>query len=76
MTSEKSGDSTGSIHDSENVDTEQAEKLQAKRKMLKKLAVGAGIAATSPVWIKPVVKTVILLKSAMAASVTASVTPR
>ncbi len=54
--------------DTKNSDVRLGEKEIARRKMLKKLALGAGLAATSPVWVKPVVKTVILPKSAMAAS--------
>ncbi|MCP4090684.1 MAG: hypothetical protein GY746_12995 [Gammaproteobacteria bacterium] len=54
--------------DTEASDEQLGEKEIAKRKMLKKLALGTGLAATSPAWVKPVVKTVILPKSAMAAS--------
>ncbi len=60
--------------DTENSDVRLDEKEIARRKMLKKLALGTGVVATSPVWVKPVVKSVLLPRSAMAASSTVTVT--
>ncbi len=65
---EKESISKESESNTEASDEQLNDKEIAKRKMLKKLALGTGVAATSPLWVKPVVKTVILPKSAMAAS--------
>ena len=47
---------------------ELSEKELARRKMLKRAVLGSGIVASSPLWIGPVVNTVILPAHAQASS--------
>jgi hypothetical protein len=55
-------------HNEVQPDESLSEKELARRKMLKRAVLGTGVVATAPVWMGPVVNTVILPAHAQASS--------
>ena len=64
--SDRENDATPEATDDDRTDSKLSDKERARRKLIKRAALGTGLAASSPVWVRPVVNTVVLPAHAQA----------
>ena len=64
--SDQDDGSAPAASDDNDASSKLSEKELARRKLIKRAALGTGLAASSPVWVRPVVNTVVLPAHAQA----------
>ncbi|MDB4049219.1 hypothetical protein N9485_03310 [Luminiphilus sp.] len=64
--SDREDDTTPVATGDDTTDSKLSDKESARRKLIKRAALGTGLAASAPVWVRPVVNTVVLPAHAQA----------
>ena len=64
--SDREDDTTPVATGDDTTDNKLSDKESARRKLIKRAALGTGLAASAPVWVRPVVNTVVLPAHAQA----------
>ena len=74
--SDRGDDTTPAASDDDHANSNLSEKERARRKLIKRAALGTGLAASSPVWVRPVVNTVVLPAHAQASGLLSPTTTK